>query len=435
MFEHPHPPDWTTTPVYSLANWQNGLAFRNIHFAPTGRPVIKIAELKGGITAQTRFTEDGFDDAVRVLPGDMLFSWSGNPETSIDVFLWDGPEGWLNQHIFKATPREGVNRRFLYYLLKFLKPSFTRIASDKQTTGLGHVTVRDLKAMTVGLPSPAEQEAIVEALSPLDDKIDLNRRLNADLEAMAQAVFQSWFVDFDPVRAKAAGRQPEGLAPEIAALFPDQLVHTEFGEIPAGWENGSLSNISDLNQRTLSSKDPLARLEYVEISEVRRGNILAIKSFQRGEEPSRAKRRIRHGDTVISTVRPERESYFLALNPPLNRIVSTGFAVLTPKSENWAFLHVASTMPCVFEELGRLADGGAYPAVRPDVILGVPVFLPSPVLIEKFHFTAAPLFERAAAARLESEDIEHIINNILPDLVCGRIRIAELQDRQEGESQ
>jgi type I restriction enzyme S subunit len=299
MFEHPHPPDWNTTPVYSLANWQNGLAFRNIHFAPTGRPVIKIAELKGGITAQTRFTEDVFDDAVRVPPGDMLFSWSGNPETSIDVFLWDGPEGWLNQHIFKVTPREGVNRRFLYYLLKFLKPSFTRIASDKQTTGLGHVTVRDLKAMTVGLPSPVEQEAIVEALAPLDDKIDLNRRLNADLEAMAQAVFQSWFVDFDPVRAKAEGRQPDGLAPEIAALFPDRLVQTEFGEIPEGWEIMPLPSALQINPTKTLQKGALA--PYLDMAAMptrsARAEGFVMREYNSGM-------RFTNGDTLVARITP-----------------------------------------------------------------------------------------------------------------------------------
>ena len=86
-----------------LAKWVNGLAFRNIEFQQTGTPVIKIAEIKNGITEQTKFTQQEFDKSVRVSPGDMLFSWSGQPESSIDVSRWLGPDGWLNQHIFRVT--------------------------------------------------------------------------------------------------------------------------------------------------------------------------------------------------------------------------------------------------------------------------------------------------------------------------------------------
>ena len=95
---HPiFPHHWKRQALYSLAEWVNGLAFRNIQFSESGLPVIKIAEIKGGISAQTKFTQQSFDESVRVNPGDMLFSWSGQPETSIDVFWWNGPEGWLNQ--------------------------------------------------------------------------------------------------------------------------------------------------------------------------------------------------------------------------------------------------------------------------------------------------------------------------------------------------
>ncbi len=160
---HPFfPEQWKRQPLYSLATWVNGLAFRDIEFSSHGKPVIKIAEIKGGISRQTKFTQQTFDDSVYVKPGDMLFSWSGQPETSIDVFWWNGPEGWLNQHVFKVTPAACVDRAFFYYLLRYLRPNFVGIASNKQTTGLGHVTKHDLESMEVHVrefrnskPSPA----------------------------------------------------------------------------------------------------------------------------------------------------------------------------------------------------------------------------------------------------------------------------------------
>jgi type I restriction enzyme S subunit len=242
---HPdYPDDWARCSLYSLAQWVNGLAFRDIQFSPSGMPVIKIAEIKGGISGQTKFTEQTFDESVRVRPGDLLFSWSGQPETSVDAFWWRGPEGWLNQHVFRVTPAEGIDSTFFYYLLRYLKPNFVGIARNKQTTGLGHVTKRDLENIEGAYPVPAEQRAIAQILGTLDDKIELNRRMSETLEAMARALFKSWFVDFDPVRAKAEGRDP-GLPQPLADLFPARLVDSELGKIPEGWEVGALGDYAE----------------------------------------------------------------------------------------------------------------------------------------------------------------------------------------------
>ena len=170
-------------PLYDLAEWKNGLAFRKIDFSNKGKPVIKIAELKNGITGQTQFTNGNYGEAVSLTRGDMVFSWSGNPETSIDVFWYDLPDGWLNQHIFKVTPSECVDKKYLYYLLKSLKPTFTAIASNKQTTGFGHVTIKDLKELIIDLPTRSTQEAISNYLYALDSKIHLNEQLNDNLAA------------------------------------------------------------------------------------------------------------------------------------------------------------------------------------------------------------------------------------------------------------
>ena len=243
--------DWPRFNLHTLATWINGLAFRNIQFSPHGKPVIKISEIKGGISPQTKFTEQCFDDSVRVEYGDLLFAWSGQPETSIDAYRWNGPSGWLNQHIFRVTPSTSVDDAFFYYLLKYLRPTFVDIARNKQTTGLGHVTRRDLEVLEVAIPSLPEQRDIVDILGVLDEKIELNRRVNETLEQMARALFKSWFVDFDPVHAKMEGRwrwdeSPPGLSSDLYDMFPDWLVFSELGEIPEGWRVGSLADMVQL---------------------------------------------------------------------------------------------------------------------------------------------------------------------------------------------
>lgn len=170
--------------LFDLAKWKNGLAFKNIHFSNKGVPVIKIAELKGGIGATTAYTEQTFSEEVYLKKGDLLFSWSGNPETSIDIFRFTMEEGWLNQHIFKVTPDESkVDVDYFYFLMKYLNPYFKKIASNKQTTGLGHVTISDLKNMIVTIPSLKTQKDIVSIIKPIDDKINLNNEINNNLSA------------------------------------------------------------------------------------------------------------------------------------------------------------------------------------------------------------------------------------------------------------
>ena len=169
--------------LYELAEWKNGLAFKKMDFSDSGKPIIKISELKNGITGQTQFTTGDYGQEVSLSKGDMVFSWSGNPETSIDVFWYDLPDGWLNQHIFKIIPAESVDKKYLYYLLKSFKPTFTAIASNKQTTGLGHVTIKDLKEIVVNLPEKSIQGMIGGYLYSIDKKIYLNKKINDNLAA------------------------------------------------------------------------------------------------------------------------------------------------------------------------------------------------------------------------------------------------------------
>jgi len=149
------PEGWFMKSVYKTTNFINGAAFKESDFeiSKTGLPIIKIAELKKGIDVQTDFTTKQLVSKYKITNGDMLYSWSGNPETSLEVFKWFGGDAWLNQHIFKLEFDLPHNKFFVYYMLKELKREFVRLAEGKQTTGLGHVTVADLKELLIPYPS------------------------------------------------------------------------------------------------------------------------------------------------------------------------------------------------------------------------------------------------------------------------------------------
>jgi len=163
------PVGWKEEPVHTQAHWVNGAAYKNMHFSddPDALPVIKIAELKAGVTKNTKFTNTALGDKYLIADGELLFSWSGNPDTSIDTFVWTGGEAWLNQHIFAVRQNGKRSLPFLYAMLKWLKPEFSEIARNKQTTGLGHVTQQDLKRLLVHIGPTEVMAAFDDLVRPI----------------------------------------------------------------------------------------------------------------------------------------------------------------------------------------------------------------------------------------------------------------------------
>jgi type I restriction enzyme S subunit len=185
--------------------------------------------------------------AKRSKPGDVVFTSKG----TVGRFAFvreETPEFVYSPQLcfWRSCDTSRINPRWLFYWMhgREFHRQFKGVAG--QTDMAEYVSLRDQRAMKITLPPLAEQKAVAGVLGALDDKIELNRRMNATLEAMARALFQSWFVDFDPVRAKQERRLPAGLDEPTAALFPDQFQDTEIGEIPSGWR---LKRIEDIAER------------------------------------------------------------------------------------------------------------------------------------------------------------------------------------------
>ena len=166
------PKGWKIISLYETAEYVNGTSFKNQDFSSerNGLPIIKIAELKSGISPQTQYTTNEVQGKYLIKNEDMLYSWSGSPETSLEVFKWFGGQGWLNQHIFKINTETKEQKVFVYYLLKYLMPQLIEIAKNKQTTGLGHVTVADMKRIKVIIPDKKGMQLITKKLITLFDK-------------------------------------------------------------------------------------------------------------------------------------------------------------------------------------------------------------------------------------------------------------------------
>ncbi|CAG1769898.1 Type-1 restriction enzyme EcoKI specificity protein [uncultured bacterium] len=182
--------DWADKPLYEYAEYINGAAYRDFDFSPdnSGLPIIKIAEIKNGITNQTKYTNKQMDEKYRIINGDILFAWSGSPDTSIDTFIWVNGEGWLNQHIFKVIPPDPDKKWFTYLLLKHFKEIFIEIARDKQTTGLGHVTVKDLSRLVFTYPPDKVVAKFSEIVDPMMERIFTNEKESRTLASLRDSL-------------------------------------------------------------------------------------------------------------------------------------------------------------------------------------------------------------------------------------------------------
>jgi len=184
--------------------------------------------------------------------------------------------GCLGQRLVLLRPeRRTVDGRFLLYALMSTAVQAEIHSYDGMGSTVSNLRIPSLEKLTIPLPPLTEQRAIAHILGTLDDKIELNRKMNQTLEEMARTIFKSWFVDFNPVRAKAEGKKPAGMDDATAALFPDGFEDSELGEIPRGWENITLGDrVTFLGGYSFKSKDwTAAGVPVVKIGSVKPGII------------------------------------------------------------------------------------------------------------------------------------------------------------------
>jgi len=243
--------DWQVVPIGSLCE---GI-YDGPHATPKktdkGPVFLGISSLNRGkldLSKSVQLSEHDFESWTRrVTPqaGDVVFSY----ETRLGeaAIIPEGLKCCLGRRMALMRPdRAKVDPRFL--LFAYLGPSFQQTirAMSVQGSTVDRILLTEFPSYPIWVPPLPEQRAIAHILGTLDDKIECNRRMNRTLEEMARAIFKSWFVDFDPVKAKMEGRRPVGMDDATAALFPDELVPSELGMIPRGWRVGTLDDIIEI---------------------------------------------------------------------------------------------------------------------------------------------------------------------------------------------
>lgn len=322
-----------------------------------------------------------------------------------------------------------VTPEYLYLVLtsKECEAEFKVIADSRSGT-FPQITFDAVAYYPIELPSLIQQRAVVEFIKSMTGKLNLNNKTNQTLEEMAQAIFKSWFVDFDPVKAKINGDKPEGMDEATASLFPEKL-DSETG-IPDGWTQGAIADIAKLNAKSWTKKNSPEQVHYVDLANTKNGVIESVTTYDFEESPSRARRILNSGDTIVGTVRPGNRSYAFIGDTEKPLTGSTGFAVLSPKKSYWtSFVYLATTNDDSIDEYARLADGGAYPAIKPTVVADTQCAIPTEDIAKKFWELTGPMLRKAHQNRLQNEDLAALRDTLLPKLLSGEIDLEGIRSQ------
>ena len=234
------PTSWVWSRLDNVCNGVFDCPHSTPQLTETGPFVVRTQDILTGVFRReqsARVSEATYTERIRratPVSGDLLYSREGT-YFGFAAEVPDHTKVCLGQRMVLIRPDSSrINHRFLRFWLN--SPTMaSHIHGYRDGTVAERLNLPTIRGLPIPLPPLAEQRAIARVLGALDDKIELNRRLNRSLEELAQAVFRRWFVDFDPVTAKASGRPPVGLDPATAALFPDHFQDSELGEIPKGW--------------------------------------------------------------------------------------------------------------------------------------------------------------------------------------------------------
>ncbi|HNF73312.1 MAG TPA: restriction endonuclease subunit S [Pseudomonadales bacterium] len=316
------------------------------------------------------------------------------------------------QNVFPLIGRSGVcDTRFLYYGTK------GRVHLEEYK---GHFP--DYRRKWIPVPPIPEQRAIAHILGTLDDKIELNRRMSETLEAMARALFKSWFVDFDPVRAKMEGRDP-GLPQALADLFPARLVDSELGEIPEGWDVASLPEVADVNPTRALRKGVSA--PYLDMANMPTNGHSADEVIDRKFGSGM---RFINGDTLVARITPCLENGKTAFVDFLEDGQvgwgSTEYIVLHPKAplpEEYAYCLARSAEFREFAIQSMTGTSGRQ-RVPAESLTHFRVAVPPRPIAEAFGRAVKPRFARASAAVRESRTLAALRDALLPKLISGELR-------------
>lgn len=407
--------DWQQHSMGDVVNVTQGLAInaKTKHlFRESGAPLLRISDLFSGNYAQFISEEDAPKQCIAT-KDEIIYTRTGQVG-----FVFTNKVGVVHNNCFKVTPKDkSLSPRFLYWFLyqSSIRELANTIASGSVQKDLTHSAFKTIK---IKIPKLQTQEHIASILSALDNRISLLRETNTTLEAIAQTLFKSWFVDFDPVKAKAEGRLPEGMDEATAALFPSEFEESALGLIPKGWSNVSLKevvSIFDSQRVPLSGGDRAKRkgnypyygaaslMDYVD------GYIFDGVYCLMGEDGSVA-----------------HESGYPIMQYVWGKIWVNNHAHVLQGKNGISTEHVMLSLQRT--NIQPLITGAVQAKLSQGNMWRIVFLMPSRSIAEVFGEMIAPLFTRIRHNFEKIQTLTTLRDTLLPRLISGQLRLNQAQE-------
>jgi type I restriction enzyme S subunit len=320
--------------------------------------------------------------------------------------------------------------RWLFYYLQSPKAQ-DLIRQQSRGSTQQYIPLGALRDFPVSVPNdPRKMNAIAGVLGALDDMIEQNRRTARALERLAQAIFRAWFVDFEPVKAKAAGATAFPSMPQsVFDSLPTRFVNSDIGPVPAGWEVGAVSDLAVLSKEQVRPQEFTEELfKHFSIPAFDAGRNPVV---ERGAAIKSNKFLVLDGCVLLSKLNPRIPRVWLPPTPEGGRqIASTEFLVLIPNNGfDRHYLYCKFQQPAFHDDLAQSASGtsNSHQRVRPNDLLAKPVVMPPAIARDSFQDVVAPLFALLTSNHTESRQLAELRDYLLPRLLSGALRVKEAE--------
>jgi type I restriction enzyme S subunit len=434
--------EWRTARIEEvakrLAMGPFGSSIKVETFVPEGVPVISGQHLHGWRvdgSAGFNFITPEHAEKLRnanVRRGDVIFTHRGTigqvsyiPSSSAyDRYVVSQSQFFLRPDLNKALPE--------YLVAYFRSPEGQhKLLANTSQVGVPSIAqpVTYLRSIEIPLPPLPEQRAIAHILGTLDDKIELNRKQNETLEAIARALFKAWFVDFEPVRAKIEGRWQRGhslpgLPAHLYDLFPDRLVDSELGPTPKGWKVGTLGNVAENPRRSTPPNSIPPDTPYIALEHMPR-RCVALSDWGTAEGIESNKFEFRKGEILFGKLRP----YFHKVGvAPVDGVCSTDIVVVCPRTPHWfAFVLCVVSSDDFVEFTNAGSTGTKMPRTSWADMARYEIALPPDALAQAFNGIVRRQVDRLISAVHESRTLAALRDELLPKLISGEIRVKDAE--------
>lgn len=418
-------------------------------YTDEGIPVIPTEGIgRGRIVADAALpliseTKAGELSRHRLILGDILFARRGIQATGLSAIVDQGHVGSIcgtGALLLRVDPA-AVDPKFLTAYLSTAE-AFDWLRSNAVGAVMPNLNTSIISRLRVPMPPMGVQASVGQFIACLDDRIDLLRQTNTTLEAIAQALFKSWFVDFDPVRAKAEGREPEGMGPATAALFPSEFEESELGMIPKGWSIRAVGDVATIIRGRSYKSSELADSDtaLVTLKSFNRGGGFRRDGFKPYTGQFKPEQEVFVGDCIVAHTDVTQQAELIGRSAVVTRsplysrlVASLDVGIVRPKTDELTSIFLSALLggDRYVSHIKGYTSGTTVLHLSKDGLPGFKFACPSPGLVKAYSDLAFAMFQRQATNIAIQESLAELRDTLLPRLISGKLRLPEAEKTVE----